>query len=442
MDSSLEEKAFQNNGKKHFKKSKTALFIMLGMILGILFGFAITSWFSTGKDFIKDWISPWGTIFISMLKMIAVPLVFMSIYKGITSIQDIAKFSRMGLRTIILYMATTVFAITLGLIFVTTIKPGNLMNKANTETLINLSKDQAKTQIKKADKEKEKGPLSFLVNMVPNNVIASSSNNSKMLQIIFFSILCGIATIILGDEKTKSFKNFIDSGYEIILKIVDLVIKTAPIGVFALMSNLAASYAGNWGLFASLGIYAITVVLALFTLMFVFYPLLVKFFTKIPMLHFIKKMYPVQLFAFTTSSSAATLPVNLENAQEELGISKETSEFVLPVGTTINMDGTSCYQAIAVVFIAQVFGINLGLGDILSILLLTTISSIGTPAIPGGSYVILTMVLTSVGIPAEGLALILGVDRPLDMIRTSVNVTGDATVASIIDRSNNTKKNN
>lgn len=415
------------------RKSNRAVYIVLGMILGVAFGFAAMNVLPNGKQFTSDWIAPWGTIFITLLKMIAVPLVFISIYKGITSIKDIAKFSQIGLRTIALYIVTTIFAISIGLGFALTVKPGLLVDKTNSEMVISTSNDEVQKNLEKAADTSSRGPLSFVVDMIPQNIIFASSKNSSMLQVIFFAILCGVATIKVGEEKTKNIRKVVDDANGIILVIIDMIIYTAPIGVFALMADLTVSYAGNWGLFASLGVYALTVAIALLTLMFGFYPLLIHLFTKIPVRHFIAKMYPVQLFAFSTSSSAATLPLNLENAQRALGISEETSEFVLPVGTTINMDGTSCYQAIAVVFIAQVFGINLGIGDILSILLLTTISSIGTPAIPGGSYVILTMVLTSVGIPAEGLALILGVDRPLDMLRTSVNVTGDASVAAIID---------
>lgn len=416
------------------KKKNSAIYIVLGMILGIAFGFIAMTILPNGKQVTLDWIAPWGTIFITLLKMIAVPLVFISIYRGITSIKDITKFSQIGFRTIALYVVTTIFAISIGLGFALTVKPGLLVDKTKTEIVINTSSDEVVRNLEKAANKSKQGPLSFVVDMIPQNIIFASSKNSSMLQVILFAILCGIATIKVGEEKTRNIRKVVDNANDIILVIIDMIIYTAPIGVFALMADLTVSYSGNWGLFASLGVYALTVTVALFTLMFGFYPLLIHLFTKIPVRHFIKKMYPVQLFAFSTSSSAATLPLNLENAQQELGISEETSEFVLPVGTTINMDGTSCYQAIAVVFIAQVFGINLGLGDILSILLLTTLSSIGTPAIPGGSYVILTMVLTSVGIPAEGLALILGVDRPLDMLRTSVNVTGDASVAAIIDQ--------
>lgn len=215
--------------------------------------------------------------------------------------------------------------------------------------------------------------------------------------------------------------------------MIDYIIKVAPIGVTALMAGLVIDFDGETSIFAALGVYAVTVIVALLILITFFYPALIHFFTKMKAKNFIKAMYPVQLFAFTTSSSAATLPLTMETVENKLKVSNETASFVLPVGATINMDGTSCYQTIAVLFIAQVLGIDLGLQQLLIIIVMTILSSIGTPAIPGGSYVILTMVLTSVGIPAEGLALILGIDRPLDMLRTSVNVTGDATVASIID---------
>lgn len=216
--------------------------------------------------------------------------------------------------------------------------------------------------------------------------------------------------------------------------MVDYIIRFAPWGVAALMAGLVTDFGGDASIFSALAVYALTVIGGMAVLIFVFYPSLIHFFTRIHIKDFIRAMYPVQLFAFSTSSSAATLPLTLETVERELKVSEEVSSFVLPVGTTINMDGTSCYQSIAILFIAQVLGIELSISQLLIIVAMTILSSIGTPAIPGGSYVILTMVLTSVGIPAEGLALILGIDRPLDMLRTAVNVTGDATVASMVDR--------
>jgi Na+/H+-dicarboxylate symporter len=391
-------------------------------------------------EVVQLWIKPWGNIFIRMLQLIAVPLVLVSLIKGVTGIEDIRRFSQIGLKALLIYMSTTVCAILVGLALVLSVKPGNFVDAAVASQMKESYQHVVNEKMSAAESTSEQGPLSFLNDIVPDNLFAASSNNSKMLQVIFFAIFFGIAAISLPKEKTKAVLKVVDSLYDIILKMVDYIIRFAPYGVFALMAALVADNSSNLSIFAALGMYTLTVIAGLLLLIFVFYPLLIHLFTRIQTKHFIRSMYPVQLLAFTTSSSAATLPLNMETTERDLGISKEITSFVLPVGTTINMDGTSCYQAIAVVFIAQVMHIHLGWSELIAIVLLTTISSIGTPAIPGGSYVILTMVLSSVGIPADGLALILGVDRPLDMLRTSVNVTGDATVASIIDKPRTKRK--
>lgn len=413
------------------KKIPLYIKIVLGMLLGVLAGVLCTQ-FSWGVSFIHNWISPWGKMFIRLLKMIAVPLVFFSLLKGITSVKDVAHFSSMGLRTMAIYVATTVFAIIVGVSAAVLIKPGKVVNLGVVE-LTGAHTDKVSLIEEKADARKIDGPLAFLEDCIPDNIVQATTDNGKMLQVIFFSILFGVAIISMKKKVTQPFVDFFESVYHIILKIVEYIIHLAPYGVFALMTGMVADYAGNLNIFTVLAVYTLVVAWTLLVLILGFYPALIWFFTKIPVAKFMKKMYPVQLFAFTTSSSAATLPLTIDNAENNLDISEEVSSFVLPIGTTINMDGTSCYQAIAVIFIAQVLGIKLGFSELLSIILLTTISSIGTPAIPGGSYVIMTMVLTTVGIPAEGLALILGVDRPLDMLRTAVNVTGDTAVAAIID---------
>lgn len=408
------------------------------MIAGIATGMLFIS-FGQG-EVVQLWIKPWGNIFIRMLQLIAVPLVLVSLIKGVTGIEDIRRFSQIGLKALLIYMSTTVCAILVGLALVLSVKPGNFVDAAVASQMKESYHNVVNEKMSAAESTSEQGPLSFLNDIVPDNLFAASSNNSKMLQVIFFAIFFGIAAISLPKEKTKAVLKVVDSLYDIILKMVDYIIRFAPYGVFALMAALVADNSSNLSIFAALGMYTLTVIVGLLLLIFVFYPLLIHLFTRIQTKHFIRSMYPVQLLAFTTSSSAATLPLNMETTERDLGISKEITSFVLPVGTTINMDGTSCYQAIAVVFIAQVMHIHLGWSELIAIVLLTTISSIGTPAIPGGSYVILTMVLSSVGIPADGLALILGVDRPLDMLRTSVNVTGDATVASIIDKPRTKRK--
>ena len=254
-----------------------------------------------------------------------------------------------------------------------------------------------------------------------------------MLQVIFFALLFGVALICVGQAKTGSVIRFFQQLNLVLLKIIDFIMAFAPLGVFALMAGLFVDYAGDVGIISSLGMYALTVVLALAVIIFLVYPLILRLFSKKKLGQFFKAVFPVQMLAFSTSSSAATLPLTMERTQKHLGVSEEVSNFVLPVGVTINMDGTSCYQAVAAVFLAQVMGLDLTFGQMLLILATATISSIGTPGIPGGSIVMLMIVLDSVGIPIEGLALILGIDRPLDMLRTVVNVTGDTTVACVVD---------
>ena len=417
--------------KTQKKKFPLYIQILIGMVVGIIIGFIATH---TGSaTIVKDWIQPWGQLFIRLLQLIAIPLVFISLVKGVTGLKDISRFSKLGGRTILIYLCTTVVAVLLGLSMGLLVKPGNLVDR---EQMVHLQEDYQEVVMQRQEQviqAQDKGPLNFLTDFVPNNFISAAGDNSRILQVIFFAIFFGLATLSLPTEKTASVVQFFDSLNDIILRMVDYIILIAPIGVAALMAGLIADFGGDTSIFSALGAYAATVTVALFILMLGFYPLLVRLFTSIPLKKFLRSMYPVQLFGFTTSSSAATLPVTLETAERDLGISTEVSSFVLPIGVTINMDGTSCYQTIAILFIAQVLGVDLSFADLMVIVGMTVVSSIGTPGIPGGSFVILTMVLGAVGIPAEGLALILGIDRPLDMLRTAVNVTGDATVAAIVD---------
>lgn len=406
--------------------------ILLGMVIGILIGIVAIQ--LNGGKFVQDWIRPWGQIFIRLLQLIAIPLVFVSLIKGVTGLGDIKKFSKLGGKTIALYLATTAVAVAFGLSMGLIVKPGTLVNQEQVVAMQESYRAVAAEKALEAELTHDRGPLNFLNDIVPDNIVSAAGKNSNMLQVIFFAIFFGIATLVIPPEKARPVIAVIDGLNEIILKMVDYIIKVAPIGVAALMAGLVIDFEGDISMFSALGVYALTVIISMFVLILFFYPALIHFFTKLKVKDFIRAMYPVQLFAFTTSSSAATLPVTLETVEKELHVSKETASFVLPVGTTINMDGTSCYQAIAILFIAQVLGIDLTVSQMLTVLVMTILSSIGTPAIPGGSYVILTMVLTSVGIPAEGLALIIGIDRPLDMLRTAVNVTGDAAVSVIVDK--------
>jgi len=276
--------------------------------------------------------------------------------------------------------------------------------------------------------------MDYIVEMVPDNLFSAAGDNSNMLQIIFVALLVGVAIVVLGTEKTSAFVSVINATEAIILKIIDFIMQFAPVGVFALLAALVVDFSGDSAMFSALGMYAATVVVCLLFLAYVFYPVLLKIFTRNNIGDYLKAIFPIQLLAFSTSSSSATLPFTMEQVQQKLGISEETASFVLPLGATVNMDGTSCYQAIVVLFIAQIFGIELTIAQYLTVLFLTVLASIGTAGVPGASVVMTVMVMSSVGIPVEGLALILGIDRPLDMLRTVVNVTGDTFVASVVDK--------
>lgn len=409
--------------------------IIIGMLLGVLFGlFAIVmGW----DEFTSDWIKPFGTIFINLLKLIAVPLVFASLIKGVASLSDISKLSRIGSKTIALYLVSTVLAVTTGLLIVNTLQPGKYFSEEKRIEFKEKYASKTEAKMDAAAQVKDQGPLQFLVDIVPQNLMQASTSNKNMLQVIFFAILFGIAMIMLPDDKTVYVKGFFDGVNDVILQIVDIIMMTAPYGVFALLASLIVDFSdGDLNnvieLFSALGLYSLAVVTGLLVMILLVYPIVLRLFTNMNYLDFFKGIMPAQMLAFSTSSSAATLPVTMERCEDHLGISKEITSFVLPLGATINMDGTSLYQAVAAVFIAQAFGIDLSLTQQLTIVLTATLASIGAAAVPGAGLVMLVIVLGAVGMDPEGVALIFAVDRILDMLRTVVNVTGDATVASVI----------
>jgi len=412
--------------------------IIIGMLLGVIYG--ISAHTLGFNDFTSDWIKPWGVIFVNLLKLIAVPLVFASLIKGVASLSDITRLSKIGSRTVLLYLFSTVLSVSIGLFLVNTFKPGNSFSEEKKYELREKYSSKADLKINDAKSVEENGPLQFVVDIVPVNIISSASENKNMLQIIFFAILFGISIIVIPDEKTIYVRGFFDGINDIILYIVDLIMKFAPYGVFALLASLVVDFGASIDLFLALGYYSLTVTLGLLLMIFVFYPILLKIFTNMPYLTFFKAISPAQMLAFSTSSSAATLPVTMDRCENNVGISKEVSAFVLPLGATINMDGTSLYQAVAAVFIAQAFGYDLDLASQLTIVLTATLASIGAAAVPGAGMVMLVIVLSSIGIDPEGIALIFAVDRILDMLRTVVNVTGDATVATIVASSDNQLK--
>ena len=409
--------------------------ILIGMLLGVIFGFLMLQ-IEWGAAFIAAWIKPLGTIFVKLLKLIAVPLILASLIKGISDLKDISKFASIGLKTIVIYVLTTVVAISIGLTLVNIFNPGDGVSDATisklTATYANNSSVQGK--IAEAGRQQDSGPLDFVVDMVPENAFSALSNNKLMLQVIFLSIFLGISLLLIGEKRAKPLKDVFDSLNDVVLKMVDLIMLTAPYAVFALLANVVVS-SGDPELLYALLFYAYVVVGGLL-LMVCFYLLVLAFVVKKNPFWFLKQISPAQLLAFSTSSSAATLPVTMERVEEHVGVDKEVSSFVLPVGATINMDGTSLYQAVAAVFIAQALNFDLTFADQLMIVLTALLASIGSAAVPGAGMVMLVIVLESVGFPADklaiGLALIFAVDRPLDMCRTVINVTGDATVSTLI----------
>ncbi len=406
--------------------------IIIGLVLGLLWGLA--SAIIGFNDFTSEYVKPFGTIFITLLKLIAMPLVLASLVAGVTSLNDTAKLSRMGGKTILIYMITTVFAITIGLVAVNVLQPGKSIPEETKTELQATYQDNIGEKEQGAALVRERGPLEFFVDIVPSNFFEAASDNSNMLQIVFVAILLGIGIMKLGGKQGELLSNVFDSFNDVIILIVDMIMKTAPYGVFALMAALIVDLAGDdlskaLELLKALGWYCITVLLALTLHVFIVYMSLFKVSSGYKLGTFFKAIRPAMLLGFSTSSSSATLPVTMERVENNLGVDEEVASFVLPVGATINMDGTSLYQAVAAVFIAQALGMDLTIVQQLTIVLTATLASIGAAGVPGAGIVMLVVVLQAINVPVAGIALILGVDRILDMCRTMVNVTGDAAVA-------------
>jgi Na+/H+-dicarboxylate symporter len=409
--------------------------ILIGMAVGVALGMAaVLMGFGA---FIQDWVKPFGTIFINLLKLIAVPLILVSLIDGISNLTDLSKLSRIGGKTIGFYIFSTVLAISIGLILVNLIEPGTFLPEEKREELRMKYASEANLKMETATSVEDSGPLKILVDVVPDNIFGAFSSNINMLQVIFFAFLFGIAMVMTPQAKALPVKQFFDGANSVILRIVELVMLTAPVGVLALLAGLIVDVAGDnpasaIDLFKALGVYSITVLVGLAIMIFVFYPTIISAFTSIKYREFFKGIFPAQMLAFSTSSSAATLPVTMDRVEKNMGVSEEVSSFVLPLGATINMDGTSIHQAVSAVFIAQAFGHDLSMVDQLTIVLTATLASIGAAAVPSAGLIMLVIVLGAIGVEPEGLALIIAVDRPIDMCRTIVNVTGDATVAILV----------
>tara|TARA_Y100001970_G_scaffold123120_1_gene152608 strand:- start:1705 stop:3006 length:1302 start_codon:yes stop_codon:yes gene_type:complete len=409
--------------------------IIIGLLLGLVFGIisAIAGW----GQFTTDWIAPFGTIFIRLLKFIAVPLVLTSLITGIASLSDLRKLSRIGGKTISIYIVTTAISVTIGLVIVNLLQPGNKVPYEMQTKLQETYEQDATYRADSAQKVKQRGPLQLFIDMVPSNFFEAASNNRNMLQIVFISILIGIGLVQIPKNKSKPVLDIFGGLNDVIIKLVDIIMLIAPLGVFSLIAQTINKVAGNnpeqvAELLGALGFYMLSVIAGLILHLSITYTALLKLYVKMPLKTFFTGIGPAQLLAFSTSSSGATLPVTMERCEDELGVSEEVSSFVLPLGATINMDGTALYQAVAAVFISQAIGLELTLLDQLTIVLTTVLASIGTAAVPGAGIIMLVIILEAIGVPSTGIALILGVDRILDMLRTVINVTGDATIAITI----------
>ena len=417
--------------------------IIIGLILGLLFGILAAS--QGWGGFTNDWIAPFGKIFINLLKLIAVPLVLSSLITGVASLSDLKKLSRIGGKTITIYLVTTAIAVTIGLIAVNILEPGETVPEDMKIKLQNTYQSAASGKLEAAQEVKERSVLQPVVDMVPSNFFSSASNNRNMLQVVFIAIIVGIALIQIPKDKSRPVLEFMEGINDLVIKLVDNIMLLAPIGVFALIADTITSVAGNninnvIELLSALGFYMLAVIMGLLIHMLITYSVVLKLFSKMPLKKFYQGIAPAQLLGFSTSSSGATLPVTMECCEDELGVSEEVSSFVLPLGATINMDGTALYQAVAAVFIAQTLGMDLSIGAQLTIVLTAVLASIGTAAVPGAGIIMLVIILEAINVPSAGIALILGVDRILDMMRTVTNVTGDASIAVAVDSSENKLK--
>ena len=434
--------------------------IIIGMILGVFW--SIISSLLGLSQFTINWISPFGDIFINLLKLIAIPLVLFSVIKGISSISNISLLGRIGFKTLFAYLMTTVLSVSIGLLLVNFIKPGSqisleqrqanhlvyqkwlsnefLSDDSGFSSDNTLSKEKLKQMQIDADNHKNNSPLQFIVDLVPSNIFLSLTDNKSMLKIIFFAIFFGITIVLISKKEAVPIITMVDALNSVFLKMVDVVMLGAPFFVFALLSGVISKLAGDdligvLEIFKGLGIYSLVVFFGLATMVFLIYPLLMYMFTGKTYKNFFKSIASAQMLAFSTSSSAATLPVTMDCVNNNLGVSKRVTGFVLPIGATVNMDGTSLYQAVAVVFLAQMHMVDLNLAQQLTIVFTATMASIGSAAVPSAGLIMLIIVLDAVGLNPAWISIIFPVDRILDMCRTVVNVTGDATVSSIVDQS-------
>lgn len=407
--------------------------IFVGMILGIIAGLAFggSVWTVGDAEFTLASIRPVGDLFLRLIRMVVVPLVFASLLVGTASLGDPKKLGRIGMKTVAFYLVTTALAITMGLFIANTVTPGSGLPAETTETL--LAEFETGAAEATISMRQRPGTVETLLEIVPTNPVGSLAAGD-MLQIIFFALFFGVAlTLIKNREKANQIIGFFEGVTDAMIIVVHMVMKLAPYAVFALIAAVIATYGVQ--VLGSLLIYALCVLVGLALHVLIVYSGAVWVLGGISPLTFLRGIRKAQAIAFATSTSSGTLPVTMECAEKNLGVSEEVSSFVLPLGSTVNMDGTAMYQGVATVFIAQVYMMDLSIGQQLTIVLMATLASIGAAGVPGVGIITLAMVLDQIGLPLEGIALILGVDRFLDMARTAVNITGDSAVAVVVARS-------
>jgi Na+/H+-dicarboxylate symporter len=410
------------------KRRKLPLYvkILLGMILGVSWGLVVSG-IEGGSEFTQDFIKPFGTIFFRLLSLISVPLVLASLILGVANLKDMTKLARMGGRTFLLFICTAFIATSLGLLLVNITQPGKQLSEQTKSALMESYSPAAEKAMSKAALIKE-SPMQPLVDIVPDNVFGAMSDNARMAQVVLFALLFGIAIIKIDPLKGEVLIGFFDAVNDVLIKLVTIIMQAAPFGVFALIASIPKLDQ----LISPLLIYMGTVICGLLIMLLVIYPMVFMYFSKIRYGQFFKQMRPALLLAFTTSSSSATLPVTMERVENHLGVPKDVTGFVLPLGTTINMDGTALYQSVAAVFMAQALGMELSILQMAMIVVTATIAAAGAAGIPGAGMITLIIVLDTVHVPAAAIALIIAPDRILDMCRTVVNVAGDAVAAVVI----------
>lgn len=400
--------------------------VVIGIVIGII---AVQI---DAVPFVKYWISPLGSIFIKILNLIAIPLLVVSLIRGIINLESTTKLVSMGWRTLVVYMSTTIIATLFAIAIVFIVKPGEMVSSHSTQIHFGELSTQADSTIQSAGDLINRSPLETIVDIVPDNIITPLSGSSNMLQALVLAILIGVAIVTVKNERLQSLRDLIADFESMLNHAIDMAMYIAPVGIMALMANVIVDSGGDIDLLKALGLYTLTTIAAIIAFAVLFYPAMIMLFTKIKVRQYLSAIIPVQLMAISTSSSAATLPTTMKVANDDLGIPKSVTSFTLPMGVTINMDGSSIFISITVIFIAQMLNIDLTAAQVMTIIFTSIIASVGTPGIPGGVLVTIVLVLEAINIPVESIALIIALIRPIDMFVTALNVTGDVAVSAVV----------